>query len=131
MHRPPRFFRYLAVGAFATAVHYALLAALVEFAGWPPSWAAAAGAWVGAQVGFAGDARLTFASPWTWASWRRFQVVAAIGAVLSFVLVRVGVGLGAHYLVAQLVATGVTVFVTFEVNRRWSFAPPPGSTTRR
>lgn len=126
-----RFSRYLAVGAAATAVHYALLVALVELAACPAPWAAALGAWVGAQVAFVGNARITFGSSVTAARWLRFQIVAALGAVLSYAIVRAGVALGWHYLFGQVVATGVTVVVTYEANRRWSFAPEPGASSGR
>jgi putative flippase GtrA len=122
-----RFFRYAAVGAVATAVHYAILAGCVEAALLPPSWAAALGAWVGAQVAFAGNAWFTFAgAPVTVVAWLRFQIVAVLGALISFSVVGAGVGAGLHYLVAQAIATLVSLFVTYEVNRRWSFAATPG-----
>ena len=120
-----RFLQYAAVGTVATAVHYAILIGMVE-AGWlAPQRAAALGAWVGAQVAFADNAAFTFrgagATP---GSWLRFQIAALIGAVLSFALVAGGVRIGLHYLLAQVVATLVTLAVTFEINRRWSFASP-------
>ena len=98
-----RFFRYAAVGAVATAAHYAILVGLVE-AGWlAPARAAAVGAWL------------------------RFQITAVIGAAISFSIVFVGTRIGVHYLIAQVVATLVSLVVTFEINRRWSFASPtPG-----
>src|SRR5947209_12220543 len=119
-----RFLQYAAVGAVATAAHYAILVGLVE-AGWlAPQRAAALGAWVGAQVAFAGNAAFTFrGAPVTLASWLRFQVTALVGAALSFALVAAGTRLGIHYLLAQIVATLITLVVTFEINRRWSFAP--------
>jgi putative flippase GtrA len=122
-----RFLRYATVGAFATAVHYAILAACVEAALLPPPWAAALGAWIGAQVAFAGNALFTFAgAPVTFAAWLRFQIVAVLGAVISFSIVAAGVGIGLHYLLAQAIATLVALFVSYELNRRWSFAATPG-----
>jgi len=72
-----RFLQYAAVGAVATAAHYAILVGFVE-AGWlAPPRAAALGAWVGAQVAFAGNAAFTFrGAPVTLAAWLRFQVTA-------------------------------------------------------
>ena len=121
-----RFLRYAGVGAVATAVHYAVLAVAVETSLLAPWWAAALGAWVGAQVAFAGNALITFAgAPVTVAAWLRFQIVALLGALISFSIVGAGVGAGLHYLVAQAIATLVSLFVTYEVNRRWSFAATP------
>jgi putative flippase GtrA len=118
-----RFLQYAAVGAVATAAHYAILAGLVESGLAAPQRAAALGAWVGAQVAFAGNAAFTFRPRGaSFAAWLRFQATAVIGAVLSFALVAAGVGLGVHYLLAQVAATLVTLLATFEINRRWSFA---------
>ncbi|HZV93492.1 MAG TPA: GtrA family protein [Caldimonas sp.] len=119
------FLRYLAVGAVATAVHYAVLVTLVEAGHVAPRFAAAAGAWIGAQVAFAGNARFTFGHAAGGVSaWWRFQLTALIGAAISFAVVAAGVRLGLHYLLAQVVATAIAVFATYEINRRWSFATP-------
>jgi putative flippase GtrA len=119
-----RFLQYAVVGLVATAVHYAILVGFVE-AGWVrPGVAAALGAWVGAQVAFVGNAAITFratARP-SLRAWWRFQLTALAGAALSGALVAAGVRLGVHYLLAQVVATLVALVVTFEINRRWSFA---------
>ena len=122
-----RFLRYAGVGAVATAVHYAILAGCVEAALLAPPLAAALGAWVGAQVAFAGNVRFTFAgAPLTFAAWLRFQIVAVLAAVISFGVVAAGVGIGLHYLLAQAIATLVALVVGYELNRRWSFAATPG-----
>jgi putative flippase GtrA len=122
---PGSFLRYAAVGAVATAAHYAILVGLVE-AGWlAPARAAAVGAWVGAQVAFAGNAAFTFRGAGaTVGAWLRFQVTAVVGAVLSFAIVAAGTRLGVHYVIAQVVATLVALVATYEINRRWSFAAP-------
>lgn len=120
-----RLLRYASVGALATAVHYGVLVGLVEAGGVAPRFAAAIGAWVGAQVAFVGNARFTFdGAQMNVRSWFRFQLTALIGAAISFAIVAAGVRLGLHYLIAQAVATLLTLFVTYEINRRWSFATP-------
>lgn len=120
-----RFLQYAAVGAVATAAHYAILVGLVEAGLLAPQRAAALGAWVGAQVAFAGNAAFTFRGAGaTVGAWLRFQITAVVGAMLSFALVALGVRIGLHYLLAQIVATLINLGVTFEINRRWSFASP-------
>jgi putative flippase GtrA len=120
-----RFLRYASVGAAATAVHYAVLVGLVESALLAPRYAAATGAWVGAQVAFAGNAWFTFGGAAVgFAAWLRFQVTAVVGAAISFAIVAIGVRAGLHYLLAQALATLLALLVTYEINRRWSFATP-------
>ena len=87
-----RFFQYAALDAIATAVHYAILVGLVEAGALAPQRAAALGAWVGAQVAYAGNAAFTFEDAGaSTGGWLRFQVTAVVGAVLSFALVALGV----------------------------------------
>jgi putative flippase GtrA len=114
--------RYAGVGAAATAVHYAVLAAGVELGRWPPAWAAGIGAAVGAQVAYLGNRCLTFShrGPW-WPSWWRFQGTALIGVMASSTLVAVGTRAGVHYLLAQAAATVLTMLLTYAINRRWAF----------
>jgi putative flippase GtrA len=120
-----RFLRYASVGALATAVHYGVLVGLVEGGLLAPRYAAAVGAWIGAQVAFAGNARFTFdGAVFDLRSWIRFQLTALVGAAISFSIVALGVRAGLHYLLAQALATLLTLFITYEINRRWSFATP-------
>jgi putative flippase GtrA len=116
------FVRYTAVGAFATAVHYLLLVLCVERGGWPAYAASGFGAVVGAQVAYAGNRWITFAHRGAiGASWARFQSTALLGALLGMALVALGVRLGLHYVLAQMLATAASLLLTFAVNRRWSF----------
>lgn len=117
--------RYAVVGLAATAAHYALLTALVEWAQWSAWLASGLGAALGAQVAFLGNRRFTFAhrGPW-WPAWVKFQGTAVLGAALGMALVAAGVAVGLHYLLAQAVATGVGLLVTYAINRVWTFAKP-------
>jgi putative flippase GtrA len=119
------FIRYSTVGAFATAVHYLVLVASVEWAAWPPYLASGLGAVVGAQVAYLGNRWLTFAHRGAMrTSWPRFQATALLGALLGMAVVALGVRLGVHYLIAQMAATLGSLLLTFAVNRLWTFAPP-------
>ena len=118
-----RFIRYCVVGAMATATHYALLVAAVALAGWPAWIGAGTGAVVGAQVAYLGNSRYTFTGPACGrTAWWRFQATAGIGALASMAVVGAAVGSGWHYLVAQVLATAVALWLTFAVNRHWAFA---------
>ena len=116
------FVRYSAVGGVATAAHYLVLVACVELAGWPAYLGSGLGAVVGAQVAYAGNRWFTFGHRGAMrASWPRFMLTAALGALLGMAIVGFGVRLGAHYLVAQGIATLASLLLTFAINRAWTF----------
>ena len=116
------FIRYTAVGAVATALHYALLVLCVERFGWPAWLASGVGAVAGAQLAYAGNRWFTFAHQGdVRASWPRFQATALMGALLGMAVVALAVRLGLHYVLAQMLATGLSLVLTFAVNRVWTF----------
>jgi|SRR5688572_66352 putative flippase GtrA len=120
----PAFGRYLLVGLLATAIHYALLVALVELTGAAAAPSAAFGAACGALAAYAGNRRFTFAGGAVHAqALPRFLAVAALGAAANGAIVWTGKEIvGMHYLAAQVVATTVVMWSGFVLNRRWSFA---------
>ena len=114
--------RYASVGGLATAAHWALLTVLVEGAGMAAWLASGCGAVLGAQVAFVGNRRFTFGHQGPlWPAWWRFMGTAVLGGVVGMAIVAAGVALGAHYLLAQTVATAVGLLLTFAVNRIWAF----------
>ena len=116
------FSRYTAVGVFATAAHYLVLVACVEGAGWPAWLGSGLGATIGAQVAYAGNRWFTFAHRGeVSASWPRFMFTALLGALLGMAIVALGVRLGVHYLIAQVLATLTSLVLTFAINRAWTF----------
>ncbi|TMH10927.1 MAG: GtrA family protein [Betaproteobacteria bacterium] len=117
-----RLARYTLVGALATAVHYALLAAAVEWAHWPAFLGSGLGAVVGAQVAFFGNRGFTFAHQGAVApAWVKFQGTALAGALFGMAVVAAGVALDLHYLAAQVIATLLALLLTFAINRAWTF----------
>ena len=117
-----QFIRYGAVGAVATAAHYLLLVLCVEGLHWPAWCASGFGAVTGAQVAYLGNRRFTFArGASVRVSWPRFQLVALAGALLGMAVVAVAVWAGLHYLLAQCIATGLNLLLTFAINRWWTF----------
>jgi putative flippase GtrA len=115
--------RYAAVGALATAVHYALLVLAVEALHWPAWLASGGGAVVGAQVAYAGNRWFTFAHRGAVAaSWLRFQLTALAGAALGMLIVAGAVRWRLHYLLGQVLATGTAMLLTYAINRHWTFA---------
>ena len=127
MRTVPAFIRYTGVGALATALHYGVLVLCVERGGWPAFAASGFGALVGAQLAYLGNRWFTFAHHGAVrASWPRFQATALLGALLGMAIVALGVRLGVHYLIAQVMATLTSLVITFAINRHWTFrgAPP-------
>lgn len=114
---------YASVGAVATAVHYAILLGLVEAGGWRPVPATLCGYVAGGVVAYVLNRRHVFASDRSHAEagWR-FAATAFLGFCITFALMSLLVEkFGAPYLPAQIVTTVLAMFVTFAVNRRWTF----------
>jgi putative flippase GtrA len=117
-----RFMRYTLVGGAATAVHYGVLAAVVELLRWPAFIGSGLGAVIGAQVAFFGNRGFTFGHAGALApAWVRFQGTALFGAVVGMAVVGAGVHAGLHYLAAQVLATLLSLVLTFAINRAWTF----------
>ena len=114
---------YASVGVGATLAHYAILIALVEGAGWRAVPATLCGYVVGGLIAYLLNRRHTFASdrPHAEATWR-FALVAFVGLLRHLCLDEpLRRSLGAPYLPAQMVTTVLAMFVTFALNRRWTF----------
>ena len=120
------FLRFVVVGVIATSVHYLVLIAAVERAGWSAVWGSGLGFGTGAVVNYLLNRRFTFRSevPHVTAV-SRFVVVMggalALNQLLMHVLTQVA---GLPYLLAQVLTTGVTLFWNFAGNALWSFAHP-------
>ena len=127
MTLPRQLSTYALVGAVASLAHYSVLVALVELGAIPPVPAALAGYVVGGVVSYRLNRRHTFASdrPHQEAVWR-FALVALVGFCLTYLLMRLFVDrLSAPYLPAQLLTTILIMFVSFAINRLWTFAHRP------
>jgi putative flippase GtrA len=119
------FIRYTLTGGVATAVHYAVLLALVEWLGVPAPWAAGVGALCGAALGYLGNRHFTFQASGAshCQAVPRFLAVALAGAALNGLIVWLGTQLlGWHYLAAQVLATLVVLGLGYRLNRSWTFA---------
>ena len=119
---PAAFLRYAGVGAAATLAHYALLAVWVEGLHGPAWVGSGLGATLGAQLAFFGNRAWTFDHRGALVpAWWRFMGTALIGAALGMAVVAAGVALGWHYLLAQMLGTGLGLLLTFAINRHWTF----------
>jgi putative flippase GtrA len=120
-----QFINFTGVGFVSAIGHYGLLIALVQLAGVAAVPASAAGALLGAWINYSLNYHFTFRS-----SKRhrdavlKFAAVATVGLVLNTLFMWVGVDLiGAHYLLAQIVTTGLVLIWSFAGNRFWTFQP--------
>lgn len=115
---------FVGVGAAATALHYFVLVVLVEGLSAAPPRASFAGALAGAALSYALNRRHTFRSdaPHRRALWR-FAAVALAAAAFNYGLMRLFVdAMGAPYLPAQVVTTGVLTLWTFLAHRVFTFS---------
>ena len=122
-----QFATFSGVGLVAAVVHFGVLIALVEGVGTEAVRAALAGFVAGGMVSYVLNRRLTYRSdrPHREATWR-FGAVAAVGFVLTWAFMAAFTrGLGAPYLPAQLVTTGIVLFWTFIANKLWTFSQRP------
>ena len=118
-----QFIHYAGAGAIGTGVHYATLIALVQGGLARPVIGSTLGALAGALVNYLLNYHFTFASQRRHARTApRFAAISAAGIVLNAaVLAGVLALAGPHYVVAQLVATGVVLVAGFQANRAWTF----------
>ncbi len=118
-----QFIRFACVGACGTAVHYALLVVLVEVLGMQPVVATTAGFAAGAGINYVLNRLVTFRSRTSHAAAvPKFMAIALSGAVANALLMwLLSTQLHWHYLLAQLLATGIVLCWNFIGNRYWTF----------
>lgn len=118
-----QFLTFTLVGAFGTAAHYLVLAALVEAFGVQVLAATTAGFVCGAIVNYVLNRRYTFDSSARHAvALPKFLTVATLGAGINWLVMAVLTSVaGLHYMVAQLLATATVLAWNFIANHAWTF----------
>lgn len=118
-----QFVRFFGVGCVSAIGHYGLLILLVQAAGVDAVPASAAGALLGAWINYSLNYRFTFRSSKRHVeSVSKFAVVAAVGLLLNTLFMWIGAELlGIHYLIAQVLTTGLVMVWSFVANRFWTF----------
>jgi putative flippase GtrA len=118
-----QFIKFASVGLMSAIGHYGLLIALVQFGHVDAVIGSAAGATLGACINYALNYHFTFRSTKDHReSVVKFVVVAIIGLILNTLLMWIGVNqLDIHYLVSQIVTTGLVMVWSFLGNRFWTF----------
>jgi putative flippase GtrA len=118
---------FFGVGLVAAIVHYGLLVSLVEGYRMEAVRATLIGYIGGGVVSYLLNRRHTYASerPHREAGWR-FAAVALVGFGLTWGFMALFVrGLGAPYLPAQIVTTGIVLVWSFLAHKLWTFREPP------
>jgi putative flippase GtrA len=112
------FLRFATVGAVATAAHYTVLIGLTELGGMNPVGATVFGFAVGAVVSYTLNRRYTFAvRPAFMQGFVKFAIVVGVGAVLNAAIVAFFIRYGLHYMIAQVIATGLVLVWNFTAAR--------------
>lgn len=117
-----QFLKFAFVGATATGLHYAIFLALVMFLDVAPGLAAAIGACFGACVVYTLNRRYTFTTQRSHKETiPRFVALSVLGAVLNGAIVGWLSGIGLHFLLSQMVATVLVLFINFVVSKKWIY----------
>lgn len=118
-----QFFAFAAVGLVGTAAHYSVLVALHELLGVDPVLASSTGFVTGGFVNYYLNYTITFRSNKRHhAALAQFFTIAGIGLGVNTALMALFVkALGAPYLPAQIVTTGLVLVWHFLGNRFWTF----------
>jgi putative flippase GtrA len=119
-----RFTTFAGVGAVATIAQYIVLILLASGLGLPPVLSSTIGFAISAGLNYVLNYHLTFQSsaPHRRTAWR-FAAMVLSGLVLNAGLMMVlSGGFGLHYLMAQLITTGLVLLWNFTISQWWTFA---------
>lgn len=117
-----RFLRFALVGGVATAIQYALLLVLVRGFAMAPTLASSIGFVLSAAVNYLLNYRFTFRSARAHGpAAAKFAALAGLGLLINAAIMRLMVGAGIQYLLAQVCATAVVLFWNFIGNSLWTF----------
>jgi putative flippase GtrA len=124
-----QFGRFIIVGGFTTASHYAILLGLTSYARVQPVVASSIGFILSATVSYTINRRFTFRSDvYYFAGLQRFALIAATGLALNALALTAGMDLARmNYIAAQVGATGVVLLWNFHANRLWTFSGSPAA----
>jgi putative flippase GtrA len=115
--------KFSAVGAVGTLAHYSVLICLVQLLAVNVVVASSCGAIVGALVNYFINYKWTFNSNKRHSeAMVKFFAVASVGFVMNGLLMMLFTKvLVLHYLLAQVVTTGIVLFWNFLANHFWTF----------
>jgi putative flippase GtrA len=114
--------RFIAVGATATALQYAILLLTVELGGMSPTPASSLGFVISAVFNYLANKHVTFETdtPNTIAG-PRFVAMVLLGLIVTSLCMRTLTSFGVHYLLAQVLTTALVLTINFRLASRWVF----------
>lgn len=115
--------KFSAVGALGTLAHYSVLVFLVQLLSVNVLVASSTGAIVGALVNYFLNYKWTFNSNKRHSeAMAKFFAVAGVGFVMNGLFMALFTeALFMHYLIAQVMTTGIVLFWNFLANHYWTF----------
>jgi putative flippase GtrA len=115
---------FTGVGAIGTAFHYLVLVIAVDVMGVDAVISSALGFLVGAVTNYLLNYKLTFRSGKSHGeAATKFAIVAAVGLGLYTSVMAIFVDwMHLHYLLSQILATGLVLLWNFVANRQWTFS---------
>lgn len=118
------FLLYGFVGGLGTIVHYSVLMVAVELMGIAPVVATGIGCFAGAIMNYVLNYHLTFASDACHkVALPKFMAVALVGLLANmWMLYAILAAAEIHYLLAQCIVTLLAIFITYSLNKLWTFS---------
>ena len=114
--------KFLIVGGSATALQYGLLIVFVQFAGLSPVVATSIAYAISSVYNYLLNYYATFKNDGSHrTAATKFLAVAGSGLLINAGIIAALTKLGAHYLVAQVVATLVILVWNFVVHKYWTY----------
>lgn len=119
-----QFLRFAMVGAVATAIHYAILIALVELSGVNPILATSLGFICASVVSYLMNRAVTFKAQNDFTrGLLLFVALGSVGLVLNAAIMGALTNAGLSYILAQICATGIVLIWNFGSARFIVFRP--------
>jgi len=118
-----QFIRFAGVGVVGTVVHYSVLIISVQFLRVPPVPASVMGFVLGGIVNYYLNYRITFRSNKKhYETFSKFFSIAFVGLLFNTVLMALFAEiLNWHYLISQIMTTGLVLLWNFAGNKLWTF----------
>ena len=119
-----QFLRFAGVGVIGTIGHYATLIFVVEILDYDPVFGSTIGFLIGALINYFLNRHYTFTTNTRHSiALPKFIAVATVGMVINaVVMAALSTYLSLHYLLAQVIATGLVLVWNFIANKYWTFA---------